>query len=78
MHSVTIDELGDKASFFLNAAEMIAIMQHDRTVGYFIPSKDKDSPAARESREQLGIVIERVLKKTGLTEDELAEELSIG
>ena len=78
MHSVTIDELGDKAAFFLNAAETIAIMQHDRTVGYFIPSKDKDSPEARESREQLGIVIQRVLKKTGLTEDELAEELSIG
>lgn len=44
----------------------------------FAPVSDKDRRAGRESLERLGCVVENILARTGLTEDELVEELTRG
>ena len=44
----------------------------------FAPVSDKDRRAGRESLERLGCVVEDVLARTGLTEDELVEEVTRG
>jgi antitoxin (DNA-binding transcriptional repressor) of toxin-antitoxin stability system len=58
------------------AGETLVIERHGEPIGFFVPISAKDRRAGREALGRLGALVEDVLKRTGIDEDALAQEVS--
>jgi hypothetical protein len=73
MNHVRIDEFERQVGRFLNAQHAVAIDKDDQTVGYYLPVPSGKDEEFRQTMSRLETTIQRVLDRTGMTEDELAD-----
>ena len=73
---IGVREFRDKASFYLSKGEALAIEKHGAVIGYYIPVK-RDETARKKALEAFEAKLKTFLEETGLSEDELAENLTI-
>ena len=82
MKRISVGEFAEHAAEYLAGEEQLEIEHDGRTLGYYrpIPIKAREltvrrgpKPGAKEAMERLERTVQRVLKETGLTEDELAD-----
>ncbi|EAM51014.1 hypothetical protein WH8501_25920 [Crocosphaera watsonii WH 8501] len=66
MKNIKLDELTKEA--LLTQKEPISIEHNGKFVGYYYPAIDHDK--VKVAKEKLDTIMEKVLAKTGLTEDE--------
>lgn len=76
MRHVGIREFKTQATSMLSAEETLVIERHGSPIGFYVPIEAKDRTAGREALGRLGHVVDGVLERTGMDEDELAEELA--
>jgi len=77
MKDVGVREFRDRASRYLSGAEPLAVRRHGRVLGFYVPVRQKSDTeelraALREAKEGL----EELRHATGLSEEELVEELA--
>src|SRR4051794_33688564 len=75
MRSVGVREFRDQATSMMSSGETLVIERHGEPIGFFVPVNAKDRRAGREVLGQLGAVLEAVRAESGMTEDELVDEL---
>ena len=73
---IGVREFRDRASHYLSKGEALAIEKHGEVIGYYIPVK-RDEAARKEALKAFEVKLASFLKETGLSEDELAESLTI-
>lgn len=76
MKDVGVREFRDHASRYLSGDEPLAVRRHGRVLGFYVPVRQKSDTeelraALREAQEGL----EELRRATGLSEEELVEEL---
>jgi len=77
MKDVGVREFRDRASRYLSGDEPLAVRRHGRVLGFYVPVRQKSDTeelraALREAKEGL----EELRHATGLSEEELVEELA--
>lgn len=73
---IGVREFRDRASHYLSRGEALAIEKHGEVIGYYIPVK-RDEAACKRALEAFETKLKTFLEETGLSEDELAESLTI-
>ena len=73
---IGVREFRDRASHYLSKGEALAIEKHGEVIGYYIPVK-RNEAAWRKALEDFETKLESFLSETGLSEDELADSLTI-
>jgi antitoxin (DNA-binding transcriptional repressor) of toxin-antitoxin stability system len=74
MTHVGIREFKDKATTLLASGETLVVERHGKTVGFYIPIEAKDHNAGKAALEHLENVINGILERTNLTEDEFLDD----
>jgi hypothetical protein len=77
MKHVGVREFKDRATTLLAADETFIVKRHDEPIGLYIPLKTKTASEKKKILDGLQKSVTKVLKETGLTEDELVEALRI-
>jgi len=76
MKHVGIREFRDHATKYFAGDEIVAIERHGETIGYYMPATNQAPELPKiskaEAMEQLGQIVNEMLDRTGLTEDELS------
>ena len=77
MRSVGVREFRDQATTLMKLGETIRIERHGKPVGFFVPvpTPKHDRREIDESLDRVGEVVERVLARTGLDEEDLVRAL---
>ncbi|MGI8551988.1 MAG: hypothetical protein ACR2PL_14560 [Dehalococcoidia bacterium] len=74
MQSVGAYEFCDHAAFYLAGVEPLAVERQGKVIGLYLPLKaDKDEAGRRLRR--LDTVVDEIVARTGMTDEELAEAL---
>ena len=76
MRSVGVREFRDRATQMMAGGETLIIERRGEPVGFFVPIAATDRRAGGEALERLGELIDDVLARTGLGEEELVSELA--
>jgi antitoxin (DNA-binding transcriptional repressor) of toxin-antitoxin stability system len=76
MRSIGVREFRDQATTILAAGETLVIERHGEPIGFFVPIVATDRRAGREALGRLGEVVEDVIARSGVSEDELVREIS--
>ena len=76
MTHVGIREFKDKATTLLASGETLVVERHGKTVGFYIPIEANDRNTGQAALEHLENVINGILERTGMTEDELLNDIS--
>ena len=72
---IGIREFRDKlASYLLKSESPLAITRHGDTIGYYIPTRRKASEMEIHSLREAAARMQKMLKASGLTEDEVVED----
>jgi antitoxin (DNA-binding transcriptional repressor) of toxin-antitoxin stability system len=75
MRHVGVREFKNQATSLMASGETLVIERHGQPIGFFVPLEAKDRKAGRAALGRLGKVVDEILAKTGMTEDELVEAL---
>ena len=75
MRKVGIREFRDKATTLLATGETLLVERHGHPVGYFVPIKQKGDES--DAMQKLSEALERAVNDTGLSEEALAELLTL-
>lgn len=77
MKRVGIREFKDRLTSLIAAEEALVVERRGQPVGFYVPikAKDKTCPEAEESVSRLDALINEVLARTGLSEDEFVAEI---
>ena len=73
---VGVREFRDRASHYLSKGEALAIEKHGEVIGYYIPVRQGEA-ARKAALAAFEAKLNSFLEETGLSEDELAESLTI-
>jgi antitoxin (DNA-binding transcriptional repressor) of toxin-antitoxin stability system len=78
MKRIGVREFKNKATALIAEEEALIIEKHGKPVGFYIPikPKDKNSPELKEAIARLDALMEDILARTGMSEDEFVEELT--
>ncbi len=76
MRSVGVREFRDHATSYLSGPEPVAVNKHGHVIGFYIPV-ERDENEVRRAVAHLGETVERVLKETGMNEEQLAGLLDL-
>lgn len=71
MKSIGVREFRDHATTYLSGSDPVAVSKHGQVIGFYIPL-ERDEGEAQRAVARLGETVERVLKETGMSEEELA------
>jgi len=74
--NVGVREFRDHASTYLSGGEPLAVSKHGQVIGFYVPV-ERDGDEVRRAVARLGEAVERVLKETGMNEDELDSLLDL-
>jgi antitoxin (DNA-binding transcriptional repressor) of toxin-antitoxin stability system len=74
--AIGVREFRDQASALLAGDETLVIERHGEPIGFFVPITAKDRRAGREALGRLAGLVEDVLVRSGLDEDELVQEIA--
>ncbi len=76
MKDVGVREFRDHASSYLSGDEPLAVRRHGRVLGFYLPVKQKsDVEDLQAALRDLGESLAELRRATGLSEEELVEEL---
>lgn len=76
MKDVGVREFRDHASSYLSGGEPLAVRRHGRVLGFYLPVKRKnDEQELQVALRELGESLAELRRETGLSEEELVEEL---
>lgn len=78
MRSVGVREFRDQATSMMGSGETLVIERHGEPIGFFVPVTAKDRREGREVLGRLGAAVHALAAASGLTEDELADEVTRG
>lgn len=70
--AVGIRQFREHTAEYLGSADPIAVTRHGRIIGLYFPLPP-DEGETRRAWERLGKAVDRVRKKTGMSEDELSD-----
>ena len=76
MRSVGVREFRDRATQMMAEGETLVIERRGEPIGFYVPIVAKDRRAGGEALERLGELVDDVLARTGLSEEELVRELA--
>ncbi len=76
MRSIGVREFRDQATLLMAAGETLVIERHGEPIGFFVPITAKDRRAGHEALGRLGTVVDDVMTRSGLSEDDLVREVS--
>ena len=76
MRSVGVREFRDNATQLIASGETLVVEKRGEPVGFFVPVAAKDRCAQAAAMKRLGEVVQGVLDKTGLSEDEFVAEFT--
>ena len=76
MRSIGIREFRDQATQLMASGETLIVERHGEPIGFFVPIVAVDRKAGDTALGRLGRVVDQVLEKTQLTEDQLVKELA--
>ena len=76
MRSIGVREFRDQATSILAAGETLVIERHGEPIGFFVPIVATDRPTGREALGRLGKLVEDVIARSGVSEDDLVREIS--
>jgi antitoxin (DNA-binding transcriptional repressor) of toxin-antitoxin stability system len=74
MTHVGIREFKDKATTLLASGETLIVERHGKTVGFYIPIEAKDRKAGQAALEHIENIINGILERTGMTEEDLLDD----
>lgn len=76
MKDVGVREFRDHASSYLSGEEPLAVRRHGMVLGFYLPVKRRsDAQELQEALRELGESLAELRRETGLSEEELVEEL---
>ena len=78
MRSVGVREFRDQASTMMGAGETLVIERHGEPIGFFVPVTAKDRRAGRKVLGRLGVAVDALTETTGITEEDLVDEVTSG
>lgn len=76
MRAIGIREFRDQASSILAGGETLVIERHGEPIGFFVPIAAKDRRAGRDALGRLAGIVDDVIARSGLDEDEIVREVS--
>ncbi len=76
MRAIGVREFRDQASSILAGGETLVIERHGEPIGFFVPITAKDRRAGRDALGRLGGLVDDVIARSGLDEDDLVREVS--
>lgn len=76
MRAIGVREFRDQATSLLAAGETLVIERHGEAIGFYVPIQAKDRRRGRDALGRLGTVVEDLLERSGLDEDELIREVA--
>ncbi|MFM2070445.1 MAG: hypothetical protein RLZZ623_708 [Actinomycetota bacterium] len=76
MRAIGVREFRDQASSILAGGETLVIERHGEPIGFFVPIAAKDRQAGRKALGRLAGLVDDVITRSGLDEDELVREIS--
>ena len=71
---ISVRELREKLSGFLESSEPIEVTRNGQTIGFYIPIPKQPKQAERDALLDAGKRLDEELNRLGLTEDDLLEE----
>ncbi len=77
MRAIGVREFRDQASAILGGGETLVIERHGEPIGFFVPITAKDRRAGREALGRLAGLVDDIVARSGLDEDELVQEISL-
>ncbi|MGB5593474.1 MAG: hypothetical protein WBM32_04765 [Crocosphaera sp.] len=77
MKSIGVRQFRDKASHYIANKEIIAIKNHEKVVGFYIPIQQSSEKDIQEAFKRLSATVNSVLAESGLSEDELSKALDL-
>ena len=78
MQTIGVREFRDQATSLMASGETLVIERRGEPIGFFVPIVAKDRAAGAAALGRLGDVVAEVMERTGVTEDDLANELATG
>jgi antitoxin (DNA-binding transcriptional repressor) of toxin-antitoxin stability system len=76
VRAIGVREFRDQASSILAGGETLVIERHGEPIGFFVPIAAKDRQAGRKALGRLAGLVDDVITRSGLDEDELVREIS--
>lgn len=77
MRHVGVREFRDKATAYLSGNEILTVEKHGQPIGFYIPVLRASQKERQAALVQFNVAVERFLKESGLSEDELADRLNL-
>jgi hypothetical protein len=78
MRAVGVREFRDRATSMMGTGETLVIERHGEPIGFFVPVTAKDRRAGRKALGRLGDALDKIVASTGVSEDEIADEVIRG
>ena len=76
MRSVGVREFRDRATSMMATGETLVIERRGEPIGFFVPITATDRRAGRDALGRLGEIVDDVMARTGLDEDQLVGEVA--
>ena len=76
MRAIGIREFRDQASSILAGGETLVIERHGEPIRFFVPITAKDRRAGRDALGRLAGLVDDIIARSGLDEDEIVSEIS--
>lgn len=76
MRAIGVREFRDQASSILAGGETLVIERHGEPIGFFVPIAAKDRRAGRDALGRLAGLVDEIVTRSGIDEDELVREIS--
>lgn len=77
MKSIPLDKFRERIIFYLEGMEALAIESEGKILGFYYPKNYGQEEELKQAVNRLENVLEQVLVKNGMTEDELADLLDM-
>jgi len=75
VRAIGVREFMDKASYILAGGENLVIERHAESIGFFVPITAKDRRIGRDVIGRLGRLVDDVVSRSGIDEDELVRAI---
>lgn len=76
MRTIGVREFRDQATSLLASDETLIVERHGEPIGFYVPIAAKDRRAGRDALGRLGTIVDDVLARAGIDEDELVRQVT--
>lgn len=76
LRNIGVRDFRDHATTYLSGPDPVAVNKHGRVIGFYIPV-DRDDEEVTRAVARLSETVDRVVAESGLSEDELADDLDV-